>query len=320
MKKSMQKKIAWGTSKLLEMYLAEGGAGRFDYCIDDFSKISDIYGLPIRKSDSLSQEKRGSFQIVIFAVSNKSLQEIIFKLNKLGLSYGADFIYYSDFFYNNFLRKIERSLGFKIDHRIYSFALSFTLNSRTLIHTTILGSWLFLELINHLNDINGSIAEVGAFQGGNALCTLQFMNQLNPKKFYIFDSFAGFPELSPNDPPSARRGDYNIETTFQAIQDTFSVFSEARVIKGFVPETFNKVPKGEKFSLVFYDCDLYQPALDTFNFFWDKIVPGGYMLIHDYKTEKGGFTGVKKATDEFFGPKNVKIFSFFENTMAVIKK
>lgn len=323
----MPKKIAWGTSKLLKMYLVESEAkqpacpaGGFDYCIDDFSKASDIYGLPIRKSEALSREKRGSFQIVIFAVSNQSLHEISFKLNGLGLSYGADFIYYSDFFYNDFLAKAEKNFNFKFNRKFYQFALSYTLNSRFLIHTTILGSWLFLELINQLNNVAGSIAEIGAFEGGNALSSLNFMAKLNSKNYYIFDSFAGFPELSKNDPKNFNQGDYKIETTFQKIQDTFSIFPEAKVIKGFVPETFSKLPESEKFSLVFYDCDLYQPALDAFNFFWDKIVPGGYLLIHDYKTEAGGFTGVKKATDEFFKDKKIKLFSFFENTMAVIKK
>ena len=316
----MKKKIAWGTSKLLKMYLVENGDDKFSYCIDDFSNASDIYGLPVKKSDSLSQEKKGSFQIVIFAVSNKSLQEITLKLNGMGLSYKKDFIYYSDFFYDDFVRKAENYLNFKLTPKIYRFALSFSLNSQTLIHTTILGTWLFLELLNYLNDIKGQIAEVGAFQGGNALCSLNFMTKLNSKQFYIFDSFVGFPELSKNDPLNFKKGDYDIKTTFNEIVSTFSVFPEARVIKGFVPETFSKIPKKEKFSLVFYDCDLYQPALDTFEFFWQRIVKGGYLIIHDYETEVGGFAGVKKATNQFFADKKVKLSSFFENTMAVIKK
>lgn len=314
------KNIAWGTSKLLKMYLAETELNFFDYCIDDFSSEGSIYGLPIKKSKELLKEPKGSFKIVIFAVSNNSLREITFKLNGLGLSYGDDFIFYSDFFYKNFVDKAERRLGIKLDQRIYKLALSYTLNSQLLIHATILGTWLFLEMIKFLNNTAGSIAEIGAFEGGNALCGLQFMAGLNNKKFYIMDSFEGFPELSENDPGSSVKGDYNINTTFEKIRDIFSIFPEAVLIKGFIPLTFDKIGKDEKFSLVFYDCDLYQPALDTFNFFWDKITPGGYLLVHDYEAEEGGFTGVKKATNEFFADKDVKLFSFFENTMALIKK
>jgi len=302
------------------MYLAKTGFNPFSYCIDDFSKESSIYGMPIKKSDSLSFEKKGSFRIVIFAVSNRSLHEISIKLNYLGLCYGEDFIFYSDFFYNDFLHKVETSLGFKLNPKIYQFAVSWTLNSRILVHTTILGTWLFLEILNRLNNTKGHIAEVGAFQGGNVLCSLHFMTQLNPKKFYLFDSFEGFPDLSKHDPKNFSKGDYNIETTFQEICDIFLRFPEAITVRGFIPSTFSKISENEKFSLVFYDCDLYQPASDTFNFFWDRIVPGGYLLVHDYEAEEGGFAGVKKATDEFFGPKRINFFSFFENTMAVIKK
>lgn len=316
----MQKKIAWGASKLLKMYLAQAVSQPFSYCIDDFSSEDNILGLPIKKSASILNEAEEDLQIVIFAVSNKSLQEITSKLNKMRLNYKKDFIFYSDFFYNDFKGKAENNLGFKLIPKFYEFALSFTLNSKTLIHTTILGTWLFLELLNRLNEIKGSIAEVGAFEGGNCLCALQFMAKLNSKNFYIIDSFEGFPELSKNDPQNFSKGDYNIETTFQKIQDTFAVFSEAKVIKGFVPEAFNKIPQGENFSLVFYDCDIYQPAIDTFDFFWNKIIPGGYMLIHDYETEEGGFAGVKQAADEFFKDKNIKLFSFFENTMGVVRK
>ena len=316
----MPKKIAWGTSKLLKMYLTENGADEFSYCVDNFSAVGDICGLPIRKFDALFAEKRGTFQIVIFAVSNKSLQEITSELNGIGLKYKQDFIFYADFFYADFLAKAEKNFNFKFNPKFYQFALSYTLNSSFSIHTTILGSWLFLELIDRLDNIDGSIAEVGAFEGGNALSGLNFMAKLKSKSFYIFDSFAGFPELSQADPKNFGKGDYNIKTTFQKIQDAFAVFPQAHVIKGFVPGTFSKIPEFEKFSLVFYDCDLYQPAIDTFNFFWDKIVPGGYLLIHDYEAEAGGFTGVKQAADEFFKDKKVNLFSFFENTMGVVKK
>ena len=315
-----KKRIAWGNSKLLKMYLSQVKQNPFDYCIDDFTKEIETSGMPIIKSGSIEKEKPNTFQIVIFAVSSRSLQEISLKLNRMGLGYGADYIFYSDLFYDDFVSKVRSSLGFELDPRIYSFALSYTLNSRVLIHTTLLGTWLFLEMLKKLDNVAGQIAEVGAFQGGNSLCSLNFMATLKPKMVYILDSFDGFPELSKNDPNKFSKGDYKIETSFQEIRDSFSFFPNSRVIKGFVPATFKELRKSEKFSLVFYDCDLYEPALDTFDFFWDRIVPGGYLLVHDYQVEEGGFTGVKKATDEFFAPKDVAVHSFFENTMAVIKK
>ena len=140
------------------------------------------------------------------------------------------------------------------------------------------------------------------------------------RPFYIFDSFEGFPELSQNDPETKKAGDYKIETSYENILDNFSMFPFAHVIKGFVPGTFSSLPKHERYGLVFYDCDLYDPALATFEYFWDRLMPGGYMLIHDYVAEKGGFLGVRKATDEFFKPRNIAVQEFWENTMGLAIK
>lgn len=316
------KKIAWGNSKLLQMYLNKVKDHPFAYCIDNFVDKTEVEGIPIFRSDVLSKEDINKILIVVFAVSNASLRAITQQLRCQGLSYGKGFIVYSDFLIDQFVESAERSLDIIMSRQLYRYALSFTLNSQVLIHTTILGTWMLLEMLIDVNErrLGGQVAEVGIFQGGNALCMLNCMCSKQVRKYYLFDSFEGFPELSRQDPGKFKKGDYKIETSLQEIYDTFSVFPEAKVIKGFVPETFKQVPKDEQFSLVFYDCDLYRPALDTFAFFWDKIVPGGYLIIHDYEVEAGGFAGVKKATDEYFISKGIKICSFYENTMAVIRK
>ena len=213
-------------------------------------------------------------------------------------------------------------MGWSPSIDIYTYALSFSLNSVTPIHTTVLGTVTFLECLEKIQEIDGDIAEVGVFEGGNALCSLIYSTSkyISKKKYWIFDSFEGFPELSEYDPNSMQQGDYKVETSVQQICNNFKIFPEGKIIQGFVPQTYEKVPKDSKFAIVFYDCDLYQPALNTYNYFWERIVSGGYLIIHDYETEPGGFEGVRKATHEFFQEKGVSILSFYENTMAIIKK
>jgi hypothetical protein len=316
------KMIAWGTSKLLYMHLIEKKDHPFVYCIDDFTDNTEIADLPIHRSNALATEEAGNFILVVFAVSNFSLQAIFQKLSQLGLKYKKDFILYSDYFLESFENKFKHGLGWSPDRNIYNYSVSFTLNSRKPIHTTILGTWLFLEVLKKVQGKGGAIAEVGAFEGGNALCALNYAYTQSAKtqEYYIFDSFEGFPELTSNDPSRSKKGDYVTTVSFQEICDSFVMFPNALLIKGFVPDSFAAIPAGTKFSLVFYDCDLYRPAIDTYNFMWDKILPGGYLLIHDYEAEPGGFSGVRKATDVFFGGKGIPIVSFVENTTAIIRK
>ena len=72
--------------------------------------------------------------------------------------------------------------------------------------------------------------------------------------------------------------------------------------------------------MVFYDCDLYQPALDTYSFFWERIEKDGMLIIHDNIATSNGWKGVRKATEEYFGTKNIKFYDFWETTMSVVFK
>jgi hypothetical protein len=71
---------------------------------------------------------------------------------------------------------------------------------------------------------------------------------------------------------------------------------------------------------VFYDCDLYQPALDTYAYFWERLEPGGMIIIHDNVATPRGWNGVRKATNQFFDPLSVPIHDLWETTMSVVQK
>lgn len=311
------KKIAWGFSKIFQIHVQETDDA-FDYCIDSSPVTSDFAGIPIHTPEVLDTEALGSFRIVIFAVTNSALVAISSILANRGLVYGRDFEFYSDYLWPGYKEKMEHELNLTPSADNYVYAKAYTFNSRKPIHTTILGTHLFLEMLRVTKDLQGAIAEVGAFEGGNAYCALNFPAYTYGRPYYILDSFEGFPELHPEDPSRSSKGDYKPSVSYNEILRDFSIFPQAKVLKGFVPEVFSEV-REDVFSLVFYDCDLYQPALDTFAFFWEKLVPGGILLIHDYEHEEGGFRGVRSATKQFFGS-SVKLTSFPQNTMAVIQK
>jgi hypothetical protein len=257
--------------------------------------------------------------VVIFAVSNFSLIAILAELFRAGYEYGKNVSLYSDQFLIDFEKKIQTDLKWEPDRHLLQYATAYTLNSQKPVFTTICGSWLFLEALRNTPSI-GAIAEVGAFECGNVLLAVQSPVWRRGRQYLVFDSFEGFPELGANDPTVFRAGDFRTYKTLPEILAPLTQYNEVRVIKGFVPGTFSEVDADTKFSIVFYDCDLYQPALDTFAFFWNRLVPGGVMIIHDYFAEPGGFAGVRKATHEFFDPLGVRITQFWQSTMAVLIK
>lgn len=318
-----KKIIAWGASKMLEFYVKNDNTIRFDYAVDSNKALQGKVhcGLDVRSPEDLREEDPAQTTVILFPVSTTALQDILGILNGRGYLLNKNVHLYSDLFYGSFDKTLKTAIGRNAHRENYNFVKSFSLNATLPIHTTLLGNLLFLELLSDAIDSGGSIAEVGAYRGGNALLALLFLTQHAPQTpYYLFDSFEGFPEMSAFDPQDRKKGDYATEEPLERILDRFSVFNNAHVIRGFVPQTFSQLNPRETYSLVFYDCDLHDPALATFDYFWDKILPGGFLMIHDYIAERGGYTGVKQATDKFFGKKNVPIHVFWQNTAAVFVK
>ena len=66
--------------------------------------------------------------------------------------------------------------------------------------------------------------------------------------------------------------------------------------KGFFPDTAGPVADN-KFCLVHVDVDIYQSVRDCLEFFYPRLVSGGFMVFDDY--EGKNCPGVRKAIDEF---------------------
>lgn len=311
------KYIAWGTSKLLWLYLNNSGKQKFSYVVESAPKANTYEGLDVYSPEVLSKEGSDAI-VVLFAVSNKTISAVLKKLAEFGRGLGNGVILYSDLMKEEFKESAQVQLGWDLSDDLYDYSKTFTLNSLRPVHTTICGSWLFLEALRRTSKISGHVAEVGAYQGGNALCALMSKEWVGDKTYYIFDSLEGFPNVTDNDPVSVGRGTYNIDLYVQEVFNSFSAIPNAKFIKGFVPDTFSQLDPDSSYSIIFYDCDLYQPALDTLNYFWDRLSPGGVVLIHDYYAEPGGFHGVRKALDEFESERGVRFKSFYHNTMAVL--
>jgi hypothetical protein len=70
---------------------------------------------------------------------------------------------------------------------------------------------------------------------------------------------------------------------------------KAIIRKGYFPDTAIGLP--DKFKFVNLDLDLYVPTLEGLRLFYDKMIPGGVILIHDYFPNS--YPGVKQAVTEF---------------------
>jgi hypothetical protein len=163
-----------------------------------------------------------------------------------------------------------------------------------------------------INGLPGSVVEVGVFKGKGAF----HIARLFPNKtLHLFDTFTGMGGLI--EEIDGDGWDKYKKTSLEMVQDKLKGFDNVQIHPGVFPDTGAVLPTSERFCLVHVDVDLYRSTLDVSTFFYDRMVPGGIMVLNDYRCST--CPGATKAIDEFFADKPEKIVSKGNEHSWVIK-
>ncbi|BFU93738.1 MAG: methyltransferase MtfD [Nitrospira sp.] len=153
------------------------------------------------------------------------------------------------------------------------------------------------QLAKLVRRLDGDTAECGAYTGATSYFICQQISSLN-KEHHVFDSFEGLSQPEPVDGSYWKTGDLAVSET--SIRENLKEFDFVRFYKGWIPQRFVDVQK-KRFCFVHVDVDLYQPTLDSLDFFYPRMTCGGLILCDDY-----GFRscpGAKNAMDSYFSDK-----------------
>lgn len=147
-----------------------------------------------------------------------------------------------------------------------------------------------LELLcRQLEGVPGAAAELGVYRGFFAGC----VNRLLPERIlYLFDSFAGF---APEDGATDAFQAAHQNTAADKVLSIMPFPENVRIRPGFFPQSLNGLE--ETFCLVSLDVDFENTTLEGLRYFWPRLSPGGYLLLHDWGNPK--LPGVKRALDTF---------------------
>ena len=162
------------------------------------------------------------------------------------------------------------------------------------------------------NKIPGNYLEFGVF-GGN---TFQHVFHYAQKRklfdmhFYAFDSFQGFSKPIGNDDVGIIKQSGRTCSEKQFIDNMSKDYvdlNKVTVVPGWfsdvlTEETKNNIKLKNKSSLVFIDCDLYEPTIDSLNFITDLVVDGTVLIFDNFfylkanpdRGERKAFTEWKK--------------------------
>ena len=161
-----------------------------------------------------------------------------------------------------------------------------------------------LELISFeikKRNLKGNVAELGVYKGKFA----RYVNQFFPERnLYLFDTFEGFDsrdvvgEKAENF--SSGEQDFS-DTSIASVLSQMPFPDKCIPMKGFFPEPASALE--DPFVLVSLDADLYQPIYAGLNFFYPKLVSGGYILVHDFNNDK--YRGSRQAVEQFCSEKGI---------------
>jgi O-methyltransferase len=93
----------------------------------------------------------------------------------------------------------------------------------------------------------------------------------------------------------AKAGDFS-DTSEESVREKLPYPEKAVFHRGWFPETFRGL-EGLSFCFVSVDADLYAPTASALPVFWERLSPGGAIMVHDYNSLQ--YKGVKKAVDDF---------------------
>lgn len=155
----------------------------------------------------------------------------------------------------------------------------------------------------HAVKLPGDFVECGVWKGFLSSAIMDYLdwNSLS-KKFFLFDTWCGIDESQIT---AEEQGRLCLEhyrkhyvPNFQQAKDNFKEYHNVIITKGSVPETLKQVAI-DRIAYLSLDMNNVTPEIAAAHFFWDRLVPGGVILLDDYgfvsyEAQKEGFNAFAK--------------------------
>ena len=146
--------------------------------------------------------------------------------------------------------------------------------------------------------LSGDIAELGGYRGDTASLLADFARKPN-RTAYLLDTFEGFDD---RDLPASERhlsGRFG-ETSVAIVSERVGT-ENTKLVRGYFPESASQLPADGQYCLVHIEADLDAPITAGLDYFYPRMVSGGFIIIHDYMSMC--WEGATAAVDRFLGDK-----------------
>lgn len=157
--------------------------------------------------------------------------------------------------------------------------------------------------------LGGEMAEVGVYQGVSARLISQASGGA---PLHLFDTFSGLPAPDADEHARMREGHY--AASLSSVQAYMGDRPGVSFHQGLFPDTAGPITE-KRFSFVHLDVDLKSSTLGCLGFFYERMLPGGVILTHDYSY----LDGVRAAFDEFLADRPERVIELPSSQAMLVK-
>lgn len=149
-------------------------------------------------------------------------------------------------------------------------------------------------------NIAGDFIETGVWRGGSAIFMRAMLqvHGVRDRVVWAADSFEGMPVPQGEHDGWDMSGIEQLRVSIDQVRGNFARFGllddQVKFLKGWFKDTLPGAPI-KKLAILRMDGDLYNSTMDALTNLYDKVSPGGYVIVDDYK----GWPGCRRAVHDF---------------------
>lgn len=179
------------------------------------------------------------------------------------------------------------------------------------------------QLLRLTAGIPGATAEAGVFRGLGSYLMCRVLREesgaFDGSGHFMIDSFEGLPPGRDDDGPTATVGRFN-NTSVEHVRGALSEFPNVKIVKGWIPSAFTELPQ-TTYRFVHVDVDLHDSTLDSLEYFYPRMSPGGIIVVDDYGPwPTGVWPGCAKAVRAFCSRMGIGHTSLDTGNAVIVKR
>lgn len=159
--------------------------------------------------------------------------------------------------------------------------------------------------------IPGDFIETGVWRGGACIYLRAILEAYGAKdrRVWVADSFEGLPP--PNAEAYPADADYNFHSysdlavSLETVKHNFARYGllddQVVFLKGWFRDTLPDSKTGP-LAILRMDGDMYESTMDALSYLYDRVSPGGYVIVDDYHA----VDGCRQAVDDFRARRDIR--------------